>query len=119
MRPGEGQRVEVALDGTEATVGSTMRAAIRPERVRILGAGAAAGAPLGPGSRLGGVVGAVDYIGSLTTYRVDTDVGAIAVQEANDSPASDFEVGDRVLLEWAPDAAFMLPESPAGSPPAG
>ena len=63
--------------------------------------------------------GAVDYVGSLTTYRVDTDLGAIAVQEANDTPAPDFEVGDRVVLEWAPDAAFVLPESAPGLPPAG
>ena len=112
MRTGEGQSVEVVLDGTEPTVGSTLRAAIRPERVRILGAGAAAGTPLGLGSRLGGIVGAVDYVGPLTTYRVDTDLGGIAVQEANDTPTQDFEVGDRVVLEWAPDAAFVLPESP-------
>ena len=119
MRTGEGQRVEVGLDGTGATVGATLRVAVRPERVRIAGIDAAAGAPAGPGSRLGGVVGAVDYVGSLTTYRVDTDLGAIAVQEANDTPAPDFEVGDRVILEWAPDAAFVLPESASESPPAG
>ena len=58
---------------------------------------------------------AVDYVGPLTTYRVDTDLGAIAVQEANDTPASAFEVGDRVVLEWAPDAAFVLPESARGA----
>jgi spermidine/putrescine transport system ATP-binding protein len=113
MRAGEGQPVEVSIDGSPASVGSTLRVAIRPERVRIIGGGGAAGAPLGAGSsRIGGVVGAVDYVGSLTTYRVDTDIGAMAVQEANDSPAPDFRVGDRVVLEWAPDAAFVLPESP-------
>ena len=99
-------------------MGSTLRAAIRPERVRILGAAAAAGAPLGSASRLGGVVGAVDYVGPLTTYRVDTDLGALAVQEANDTSGPAFEVGDRVILEWAADAAFVLPETPAESPTA-
>jgi spermidine/putrescine transport system ATP-binding protein len=115
MRTGEGQQVEVGTGDARATLGSTLRVAIRPERVRILGAGGTAGAlPCAGASRLGGVVGAVDYVGSLTTYRVDTDIGSIAVQEANDSSARHFQVGDRVALEWAPDAAFVLPETPAG-----
>ena len=118
MRPAEGQQVDVGLEGAGATVGSTLRVAIRPERVSVRSVDAAGGAPLGSGSRLGGVVGAVDYVGPLTTYRVDTDLGALAVQEANDTSGPAFEVGDRVILEWAADAAFVLPESSTESPPA-
>ena len=118
MRPAEGQQVDVGLEGASATVGSTLRVAIRPERVSVRSVDAAGGTPLGSGSRLGGVVGAVDYVGPLTTYRVDTDLGALAVQEANDTSGPAFEVGDRVILEWAADAAFVLPESSTESPPA-
>ena len=52
---------------------------------------------------------AVDYVGSLTTYRVETAFGLIAAQEANDTLAPDFVVGDRVVLSGAPDAAVVLP----------
>ena len=62
------------------------------------------------GARLSGLVAGVDYVGSTTTYRVDTSVGSMSVEEPNDTLAPDYEVGRRVLVTWAPDAAFVLPE---------
>ncbi|MBM4407285.1 MAG: ABC transporter ATP-binding protein [Chloroflexi bacterium] len=112
MRLADGEHVAVALEGAVAAPASTIRVAIRPERIRVTEAQAAGADTGAPGaSRVGGVVTAVDYVGSLTTYRIETALGLIAAQEANDTLAPDLVVGDRVVLSWAPDAAFVLPPS--------
>jgi spermidine/putrescine transport system ATP-binding protein len=115
MRPSADEQIAVALEGASAAPGSTLRVAIRPERVWVLAPGSTRAAePAAAGSsRLGGAVTAVDYVGPLTTYRIETAFGSISAQEANDTLAPDFEVGDRVVVTWAPDAAFVLPASDA------
>jgi spermidine/putrescine transport system ATP-binding protein len=108
MRPSSGDAISVAFPGT-AEVGAAARVAVRPERMRIMPVESDASATDG-GARLAGLVAGVDYVGSTTTYRVDTSVGSMSVEEPNDTLAPDYEVGRRVLVTWATDAAFVLPE---------
>ena len=112
MRPSAAERIFVTVPhGTPGVaVGNRLRVAIRPERIRLVPAGAAADAVAAQSGRLLGTIGGVDYIGATTTYRVNTAVGSIASEEANDVVAADLEVGRPVVLTWPADAAFVLPE---------
>ena len=117
MRPTPVERVSVSAPNGSLAVGRLVRAAVRPERVLLLPADApATPETLRPdASRLFGVVTGVDYVGATTTYRVKTGVGIITCAEANDTLAPEFEPGQHVLVTWAADAAFILPESVEGT----
>jgi spermidine/putrescine transport system ATP-binding protein len=120
MRIGAGEHATVGLaEGLAgASRGANLRAAVRPERVRAARAESAtvAGAAAPTRSRVIGVVTAVDYIGSLTTYRIDTALGSLAAQQGNDTAQPDLAVGERVVASWAPEAAFLLPlTDPSGA----
>ena len=123
MRPTPAERVSVTVAGAGLAVGRHVGAAVRPERVALVVAGPASAPEAIPAgaSRIEGVVAGVDYVGATTTYRVETAIGILTKSEANDTLAPDFEAGSRVIVTWAPDAAFLLPDSagPAGSAPAG
>ncbi len=111
MRLGEGDRVRLRADdgASWATVGTTIRAAVRPERVRIDAAGAPSGSETD--TRLPGVIAGADYVGPATTYRAETAVGLLSCQQSNDASRRDLAVGDRVTVSWPLDAAFVLPSS--------
>jgi spermidine/putrescine transport system ATP-binding protein len=128
-RLGEGQRVAVGVTaGIEA--GASLRVAIRPERVQLgfpdrvdpTGSSPAAA----PGTEqciVSGVVGEVMYLGPLTHYLVDTPaLGRIVSQQLSERQQARFSPGDRVVLSWAPDDAFVLADADtetrtAGGPP--
>ena len=104
LRVAEGERVVVAV-GADTRPGDTVRVAVRPERVRIDPADAPA--PEG-GSRLGGTVREVVYLGMYTQFHVDTSAGrVISHQLAGESQAT-VEPGNRVVLSWPPEHSSVL-----------
>ncbi len=80
------------------------RVAIRPEKVRLL----AAGAEVAPGLRSAdGVVREVVYLGSVTRYVVEADDGRtlVALRQNDDAEAARAPAGargERVRLAWSP-----------------
>jgi spermidine/putrescine transport system ATP-binding protein len=107
MMIGDGQRVVVPTP-SGASVGGTLTAAVRPERVAIR---PAAGAENGArdGSRVRGTVALVVYLGTLTQFHVDTALGArLVAHRLSDDAATAVREGDEVVLSWDTDAASVL-----------
>jgi spermidine/putrescine transport system ATP-binding protein len=102
MRLGEGQRVVVPV-GRGHHAGETLRAAVRPERVRV---GTVAG-PEG-GSRLEGTIRQVVFLGMYTQFHCDTAAGRIVSHRLADEALAPFEAGARVDLTWDPEDAALL-----------
>jgi spermidine/putrescine transport system ATP-binding protein len=96
----------VAAAGPDATVGSRLRVAVRPERVRI--ADRAAGAPPDGGSWLTGTLAEVVYLGMLTQYHVVTPAGRVVSHRMNDESQPRMEAGSLVALSWAADDTSVL-----------
>ncbi len=115
MRVGSAERLAVRLgDGAiTASVGSTIRVAIRPERILLSSAASLADDPASTATpadnRLAGTIASVDYVGPTTTYRVTTAVGTIVTPQHNDARHPTLATGDRVVLTWPADAALVLP----------
>ena len=106
MRAGEKGRVVLA--DPSASAGTTLRVAVRPERVRI----AAAGAPLDDGgSRLEGTVAQVVYLGMYTQFHVDTPAGMVVASRLADELASPFEVGRDVCVSWKAEHTAVLSDA--------
>ncbi|MET0801894.1 MAG: ABC transporter ATP-binding protein [Actinomycetota bacterium] len=107
MRVSDRDRIVVPVGplGTEASVGSSLLVAVRPERVELsIGDGAA-----GNGSRLSGTVGQVVYLGTLTQFHVDTAIGErLIVHHLSDDLSSMVNRGDEVVLTWARTDAAVL-----------
>lgn len=111
MRVGGGERVEVPVP-TGASTGQRLTAAVRPERVRVHPAGAADN---GSGSRLGGEIAMIVYLGTLTQFHVDTSLGTrLIAHRLSDDAAGDVREGQRVVLTWDRDDASVLGD--AGTP---
>jgi spermidine/putrescine transport system ATP-binding protein len=104
MRVGEGERVVAAL-GRDHRAGETVRVAVRPERVRI-----AAGEETlqDGGSRLGGTVAEVVFLGMYTQFHVDTSAGRLVSHRLADEAPTSLETGSRVTLSWEPEQAALL-----------
>ncbi|MEW2298228.1 ABC transporter ATP-binding protein [Streptomyces sp. NPDC006743] len=104
---GDGQRVTVPLRGSH-TAGDTVELTVRPEKITLTAQ------PAGTASRLRGTVREVVYLGTSTSYTVDTGTGAeMTVFQPNDgtacvSPAR----GDTVWLSWAADHSYLLTPAP-------
>ena len=100
MKVNERDRIVVPVGpmGTEASVGSSLLVAVRPERVEL-----AAGDPaVDGGSRPSGTVRQVVYLGTLTQFHVDTAIGKrLIVHHLSDERSSSVREGDRVVLTWA------------------
>jgi spermidine/putrescine transport system ATP-binding protein len=125
-RLGEGQQVAVGVTA-ETPAGSSLRVAIRPERVRLRsaaddvhrgerGEGAAgdAASTRTDDCIVFGVVGEVMYLGPLTHYLVDTPaLGRLVSQQLSERQHARFRPGDQVVLSWEADAAFVLSEDGA------
>jgi spermidine/putrescine transport system ATP-binding protein len=111
MHLGEGGRALVEA-GATAAVGGVLRVAVRPERVRLSPAGDRA--PEG-GSRVQGTVAQIVYLGSLTQFHVDTDVGRIVVVRMNDEDVAELPSGTRVLLSWPVEHASVLAGAPVAA----
>jgi spermidine/putrescine transport system ATP-binding protein len=120
-RLGDGQHLAVGV-AADTAPGSSLRVAIRPERVR-LGArdqdeAAPAGGPGGavpPGAgqcAVFGVVSEVMYLGPLTHYLVDTPtLGRLVSQQLSEREQARFAPGDQIVLSWEPDGAFVLSDT--------
>ena len=102
MRLGEGQRVVVPV-GAGHQPGETLRAAVRPERVRI-----GLDAPENGGSRLDGTVAQVVFLGMYTQFHVDTAAGRVISHRLADETLAPLERGARVELTWDADDAALL-----------
>jgi spermidine/putrescine transport system ATP-binding protein len=96
----------VAPAGQGTRVGSRVRVAVRPERVRVTAQGAD-GASDG-GSSLPGTVAEIVYLGMLTQYHVTTAAGKVVSHRMNDQAAPRVEVGSPVAVEWGADDTSVL-----------
>ena len=107
MHPTPDERVAVtAPDGTHE-VGSQLRAAVRPERIRLMAVGTV---PAPTETALHGVIEAIDYVGTLSQYRVLTALGTLLSHRLNDDPTGAPLLGASVTVTWSADAAFVLPD---------
>jgi spermidine/putrescine transport system ATP-binding protein len=114
MRVGKSERV-VASVGRGHGAGETVRVAVRPERVRIT----AGEEPLQDGgSRLGGNVAEVVFLGMYTQFHVDTPVGRVVSHRLADEVPAGLESGAKVTLSWEPEQATALAGEPALGEPA-
>jgi spermidine/putrescine transport system ATP-binding protein len=107
MRVNDRDRIVVPVGplGTEASVGSSLLVAVRPERVEL----SAGDGATGNGSRLSGTVGQVVYLGTLTQFHVDTAIGErLIVHHLSDDHSSTVGQGDEVVLTWARNDAAVL-----------
>ena len=102
MRLGEQDRLVAPVEAGLRT-GDTMRVAVRPERVQIESAGAAAS---DAGSRLAGVISEIVFLGMYTQFHVDTSVGRLVAHRLADEPLGSLEPNSRVTLSWEPDQTF-------------
>ncbi len=108
MRVGDGQRVEVPVSAG-ASSGQRLTVAVRPERVRLQPAGAEDD---GQGSRLGGEIALIVYLGTLTQFHVDTSVGTrVIAHQLSDEAAGEVREGEKVVLTWDRDDTSVLQEA--------
>ncbi|MFF0835383.1 MULTISPECIES: ABC transporter ATP-binding protein [unclassified Streptomyces] len=100
---GDGQRVTVPLRGSLAA-GEAVELTVRPEKITLTTE------PAGTASQVRGTVQEVVYLGTSTSYTVDTGAGAeMTVFQPNDGTASAAPVrGDTVWLSWATDHSYLL-----------
>ncbi len=104
MRVSDGGRLVVSATG-QTKPGSTVKVAVRPERVRIDAANGRA--PEG-GSRVDGTIAQAVYLGSLTQFHVDTECGRIVSHRMNDEASGGLGEGRRVTLTWEPEHTAVL-----------
>ncbi len=104
MQVGEGERLAV-LASPETTRGSTVKVAVRPERIRVVAAGDSA--PVG-GSRLVGTIAEIVFLGPVTQFHVDTAAGRIVSYRMDDEGAARLREGGAVVLTWAAEHSAVL-----------
>lgn len=104
---GDGQRVAVPLRGSHST-GAHVELTVRPEKITLTTR------PGDTPSRIRGTVREVVYLGTSTSYTVDTTTGAeMTVFQPNDGTASVNPArGDSVWLSWATDHSYLLTTAP-------
>jgi spermidine/putrescine transport system ATP-binding protein len=110
-RYGDGERIVVAA-GTGMRAGDAIRVAVRPERIRI--DPVAAPTPE-DGSRLGGLIAEVVYLGMFTQFRVETAAGTILCHRLADEGLSAYTAGTAVVLTWPVDQTAVLAGPPPGN----
>jgi spermidine/putrescine transport system ATP-binding protein len=94
--------------GRNSAEGSDIIVGVRPEKMTILDEPDAHQIPESH-NRLAGVVIDVSYTGVSTQYLVKTDGGQhITVFEQNVLVGDRCDVGDRVVVHWAPEHSFGL-----------
>ncbi|MFL6029804.1 MAG: ABC transporter ATP-binding protein, partial [Gaiellaceae bacterium] len=103
MRVGEGQRIVVPVEAGNRP-GETLRAAVRPEYVRVEPPN---GSVLDGGSRLQGTLAEVVFLGMYTQLHVDTSAGRFVAHRVGDDSAT-LEPGARVALSWDAEQASLL-----------
>jgi len=85
-----------------------VRAAVRPERVRIDSVDAAAN---DGGSRLEGSVAEVVYLGMYTQFHVETALGRVVCHRLAGESLTEFSSGSRVAVSWEPEHTSVLARS--------
>ena len=101
-RLGELDRIVVPVEaGTSA--GSERRVAVRPEHVQL-------GGELENGSRLGGTVADLVYLGMYTQVHVDTAAGRVVSHRLADQSLEHLGRGAAVVLAWDADDSYVLGE---------
>jgi spermidine/putrescine transport system ATP-binding protein len=103
MRVGEGERIVVPVEAGNRA-GETLRAAVRPEHVRVEPANRSV---LDGGSRLEGTLAEVVFLGMYTQFHVDTSAGRFVAHRVGDDSAT-LEPGARVALSWGAEQASLL-----------
>jgi spermidine/putrescine transport system ATP-binding protein len=101
-RLGERDRVVVPADAG-AAAGTELRVAVRPEHVRL-------GDVADNGSRLGGTVADIVYLGMYTQVHVDTPAGRIVCHRVADRSVQELGSGSPVELAWDADDSYVLGE---------
>ncbi|MEU5088557.1 ABC transporter ATP-binding protein [Streptomyces sp. NPDC021356] len=107
---GGGQRVTVPLRGTHVA-GEAVELTVRPEKITL------AAEPADSASRIRGTVREVVYLGTSTSYTVDTSTGAeMTVFQPNDGSACvSPDRGHTVWLCWATDHSYLLTRPPTAA----
>ncbi|MEU5609315.1 ABC transporter ATP-binding protein [Streptomyces sparsogenes] len=107
---GDGQRITVPLRGSHAA-GEDVELTVRPEKITLTTE------PTDTASRIRGTVREVVYLGTSTSYTVDTSTGAeMTVFQPNDGSACATPArGDIVWLSWATDHSYLLTTAPAAA----
>jgi spermidine/putrescine transport system ATP-binding protein len=105
-RLGEGERVVVAAS-SGAPAGGRLRVAVRPERVEI----GTDGAATGDGSRLGGTIAEVVYLGMYTQFHVDTRAGRVVSHRLAGDSREALVPGSTVTLTWGPEDSSVLADA--------
>ncbi|MFO1541061.1 MAG: ABC transporter ATP-binding protein [Chloroflexota bacterium] len=96
--------------------GTRVRAAIRPERVRIVGPDAAS-AGGSDATLLAGSVTTSTYLGAVTQLTISVPgLPPIVATGMSDGRLDAITTGTPVRLGWEPDAAFVLPFEGASAP---
>ena len=105
---GDGRVVARLEEGV--TVGTGLRAAVRPERIAL----GPSGAPVHPeGSVVEGTVTGVIYLGAVSLFHLDVPgLGQIVSQRMSHEEESAFQVGDRVSASWEPAHTLVLDVNP-------
>jgi len=103
-RLGDGERVVVPVD-SGVRPGTTLRVAVRPERVQI---GPPDTATPDGGSSLAGSIVQIVYLGMYTQIHVETGAGRLICHRIADEPAEPAAQGARVRLWWDPEHGSVL-----------
>ena len=100
----------VARVGAGVTVGTRLRAAVRPERIAL----GPVGAPVhSDGSMVEGTVEEVIYLGAVSLFHLDVaGLGRIVSQRMSHEEESAFQTGDRVSASWEPAHTLVLDMDP-------
>ena len=110
-RYGDGERIVVAV-GADIRAGDAIRVSVRPERVRIDHLESSIPEE---GSRLGGRIAEVVYLGMFTQFKVETVTGTILCHRLADESLSGYAVDTPVVLTWPVEQTAVLAGSPAAA----
>ena len=98
------------LVGDGYAVGSSLRIAVRPERILVIPRQASWDTEA-PVNRVRGRVSDVIYMGPITQYLVDSEMlGRVVSQRVSNEDAASIRLGMDVDVSWPLDAAFPLSE---------
>ena len=100
-----------AASSAPSRAGDAVWVALRPEKIRIARADAAAPTPVADENCVDGRVSSIGYLGDLSVYKVTLDSGIVmqaAVANVTRLIERPIGWGDRVRLSWSPDAAVIL-----------
>jgi len=87
--------------------GTAAAVALRPEKISVAHASPEEGATNGAA----GVVAEIGYLGVLSVFKVQLDIGiALKAAVMNSAAAGAIRPKDRVWLSWADDAGVLLAE---------